>query len=137
MPTGRWTGPRRRRSSGVLHIEALTVRYGELTAVDGLSLSLQPGLTGLLGPNGAGKSSLLRTLATLQPIASGRVSWTRADRRRLELGVDDAAWRDGLGYLPQDFGLYPTLSVRESIDYFAALKGFGEPGGRRREVERQ
>jgi ABC-2 type transport system ATP-binding protein len=121
----------------VLQIESLSVRYGELTAIDGISASVRPGLTGLLGPNGAGKSTLMRTLATLQEPSSGSVRWTLADGRRLQLGTDDATWRTRLGYLPQDFGLYPTLSVRETIDHFAALKGFGDARSRRAEVDRQ
>jgi ABC-2 type transport system ATP-binding protein len=122
----------------MLQIRDLVVRYpGDLTAIDRLSLTLSNGLTGLLGPNGAGKSTLMRTLATLQAADSGQVEWTLDDGRTLQLGIDDADWRARLGYLPQDFGLYPTLTVRETVDHFASLKGFADAAARRHEVAQQ
>ncbi|MDR0346322.1 MAG: ATP-binding cassette domain-containing protein [Nocardiopsaceae bacterium] len=86
--------------------------------VDGATLRLGPGLLGLLGPNGAGKSSLMRVAATVTRPTSGQVLFE---------GVDAVACPDplrrNLGYLPQDFGVYPHLSAREFLSYLAAVKG--------------
>ena len=94
-----------------------TYRRGK-TAVDGVTTRLGPGVLGLVGPNGAGKSSLMRMLATVTRPTSGRITWNGADivRHPEEL-------RRGLGYLPQDFGIYPNLSAREFLGYLAAAKG--------------
>jgi ABC-type multidrug transport system ATPase subunit len=77
---------------------------------------------GLLGPNGAGKSTLLRVLATLQRPDAGRVEFTDASGS-FDVLADPARLRRTLGYLPQDFGLYPTLSVETVLAHFCALKG--------------
>lgn len=87
-------------------------------AVAGIDLKLGPGILGLLGPNGAGKSSLMRILATLACPSSGRVLWNGVDIAR-----QPNALRASLGYLPQDFGVYPALSAREFLAYLAAVKG--------------
>ncbi len=87
-------------------------------AVAGVDLNLGPGILGLLGPNGAGKSSLMRILATLARPTSGRILWNGVDIAR-----EPNALRVGLGYLPQDFGIYPSLSAREFLAYLAAVKG--------------
>ena len=82
------------------------------------TLELGPGVLGLLGPNGAGKSTLMRILATITRATSGTVTWNGADISRAPDGL-----RAVLGYLPQDFGVYPNLSAIEFLEYMAAIKG--------------
>ncbi len=102
-----------------LEIKELTKVYQNGTkALDGVSLSLKPGMFGLLGPNGAGKSTLMRTLATLQSPDTGSVKMGDIDVLTQPTKV-----RNQLGYLPQDFGVYPGLSAEKLLDYFAILKG--------------
>jgi ABC-type multidrug transport system ATPase subunit len=98
--------------------EVSKVYAGGKVAVDKLSLELGPGVLGLLGPNGAGKSSLMRILATITRPTSGRVTWNGHD-----IVADPEALRRTLGYLPQDFGVYPHLTAREFLGYLAAAKG--------------
>lgn len=107
----------------MLRLDALTLRYpqGPL-ALDAVTLAVPPGIFGLLGPNGAGKSTLLRVLATLQRPDAGRVTFS-VDGAAIDVLADPARLRTMLGYLPQDFGLYPTLSVAAVLDHFCALKG--------------
>jgi len=110
-----------------LQIEHLSLTYANgVHALRDVSLAVPPGLFGLLGPNGAGKSTLMRTLATLQ----------RPDRGRIHFGdidvlAEPAALRARLGYLPQDFGLYPSLTAAEILEHFAVLKGLRDPADRR------
>lgn len=87
-------------------------------ALDNLSLEIKQGMFGLLGPNGAGKSSLMRTLATLQTADEGSVYLDEID-----IFKDPMELRKVLGYLPQDFGVYPKMSAVDLLDYLAALKG--------------
>lgn len=111
-----------------LDIQHLTKRYA--TGVYGLrdfSLTLETGVLGLLGPNGAGKSTLMRILATISKPTSGRVLWNGADAR-----VSPDAVRRVLGYLPQDFGVYPNLTAVEFLDYIAAAKGMESKAARTR-----
>lgn len=82
------------------------------------SLSMRPGVWGLLGPNGAGKSTLMRILATITRPTEGQVTWNGVDIARQPDGL-----RQVLGYLPQDFGVYPNLNVVEFLEYLAAVKG--------------
>src|ERR1700712_2235475 len=96
----------------------LTKTYADKRAVDRLSLDLGPGVVGLLGPNGAGKSSLMRVLATVTRPSEGVVTWNGRD-----VAADPERLRRTLGYLPQDFGVYPHLSAREFLSYLAAAKG--------------
>ncbi|MFV2110663.1 ATP-binding cassette domain-containing protein [Micromonospora sp. LOL_015] len=86
-------------------IDGLAQGYGLSTIIDGLSATLNPGITALLGPNGAGKTTLLRTLATIMPPRNGsvRVGDVVVDRERQARAV-----RERIGYLPQDFGFDPT-----------------------------
>jgi ABC-2 type transport system ATP-binding protein len=103
----------------LLELEAVDFRYpGGHAAVQGLNLASGPGILGLLGPNGAGKSTLMRILATLARPSAGRVRWKGAD-----VAADPDAVRETLGYLPQDFGVYPALSAREFLGFLAAVKG--------------
>jgi ABC-2 type transport system ATP-binding protein len=111
-----------------LEIESLTKVYrGGVRALDGVTLSIGPGVLGLLGPNGAGKSTLMRILATITKATSGRVAWNGSD----VAGAPDAV-RSVLGYLPQDFGVYPNLTPLEFLDYVAAAKGLVRSDARRR-----
>ncbi len=102
-----------------LSIESLSKTYPNgVKALDEVNLEIKPGMFGLLGPNGAGKSSLMRTIATLQKPDSGRITFGDIDvlGRQMEL-------RKVLGYLPQEFGVYPNLSATDLLQYFAKLKG--------------
>lgn len=101
-----------------IRIDALNKSYRNVHAVRDFTLTLEPGILGLLGPNGAGKSTLMRMLATVTKPSSGTI--------RLD-GTDVVAAPDKLrrilGYLPQDFGIYPHLSATEFLEYIGALKG--------------
>ena len=90
-------------------------------ALKNVSLAIPQGMYGLLGPNGAGKSTLMRILATLQDADAGSVTLGEMDVLR-----DRDAVRRTLGYLPQEFGVYPNSSAEELLDHFALLKGIGE-----------
>lgn len=100
-----------------LVIEGLGKTYGKQTALRGVSLRSGPGMLGLVGPNGAGKTTLMRIIATLLDQSSGQASWNGHDTRK-----QGAAIRQVLGYLPQEFGLYPELSARQFLRYLAAMK---------------
>ncbi len=95
-----------------------------------LSLELAPGILGLLGPNGAGKSTLMRMLATITTPTEGTIVWNGTDIAR-----DPEALRSVLGYLPQDFGVYPNLSAQEFLEYMAAIKGVSGEKARRKIVD--
>ena len=103
-----------------LRIENLSKTYPNgVRALDNVSLTIPRGMYGLLGPNGAGKSTLMRTIATLQEPDSGQVWLGNVDVIRQKDEV-----RKVLGYLPQDFGVYPRISVQDMLDHLALLKGF-------------
>jgi ABC-2 type transport system ATP-binding protein len=110
-----------------LRIENLSKRYPNgVQALQDVSLNIPQGMFGLLGPNGAGKSTLMRTLATLQEADSGHVSLNGIDVLRQKDEV-----RRVLGYLPQEFGLYPKVSADTLLAHFAELKGIANPKERR------
>src|ERR1700756_1420642 len=110
-----------------LQIENLCKRYPNGTqALQSVSLNIPQGMFGLLGPNGAGKSTLMRTLATLQEADSGRASLGDVDVLRQKDAV-----RRMLGYLPQEFGLYPKVSAEDLLAHFALLKGITSARERR------
>ncbi len=112
----------------LLAIERVGKRYrGGNWALRDVSLRLEPGVVGLLGPNGAGKSSLMRILATVTRPTEGRVVWDGVD-----VGRSPDALRSVLGYLPQDFGVYPNLSAQEFLEYVAAAKGLAGAAARAR-----
>src|SRR5215470_15677441 len=114
-----------------LVLEQLCKDYrGKPGALRGVNLSLGPGVLGLLGPNGAGKSTLMRILATVTRASSGRVFWNSVDIAR-----EPDALRGVLGYLPQDFGVYPNLSAVEFLEYLAAVKGISAEPARKRIAE--
>ena len=102
-------------------------------ALNHVDLDIPRGMFGLLGPNGAGKSSLMRTLATLQEADSGAATLEGPDGRPVDVLRDKDAVRRQLGYLPQDFGVYPKVSAEDLLEHFAVLKGLVD-GKQRREV---
>ena len=111
-----------------LLIDSVGKQYrGNVWGLQNISLRLRPGVLGLLGPNGAGKSTLMRILATVTRPTRGRVLWNDAD----VLSSPDPL-RMVLGYLPQDFGIYPHLTAFEFLEYLAAVKGLESSSARRR-----
>jgi ABC-2 type transport system ATP-binding protein len=114
-----------------LRIENLSKRYANGTqALQDVSLTIPLGMFGLLGPNGAGKSTLMRTLATLQEADNGAATLGNIDVLKQKDEV-----RKVLGYLPQEFGVYPKVSAEDLLSHFAALKGIGNPKERREVVQ--
>jgi len=114
-----------------LRIQNLSKRYGNgVQALQDVSLNIGSGMFGLLGPNGAGKSTLMRILATLQEADSGTVFLDEIDVLN-----DHDRVRQVLGYLPQEFGLYPKVSALEMLDHFADLKGVANRSQRKALVE--
>ena len=114
-----------------LSIEGVGKRYGSGNwALKNFSLQLGPGVLGLLGPNGAGKTTLMSILATITRATAGRVSWNGTD-----LAAHPDALRSTLGYLPQDFGVYPNLNAVEFLEYLAAVKGLDAASASRRIAE--
>lgn len=105
--------------TGAIEISGLTKRYGRLTALDNVSLSIGRGeMFGLIGPDGAGKSTLYRILATLMSPDSGSASVLGLDTVR-----DYRALRRRIGYMPERFSLYPDMTVMENLRFFASLFG--------------
>jgi ABC-type multidrug transport system ATPase subunit len=114
-----------------LQIKNLDKRYSNgVHALNNISLTIPMGMFGLLGPNGAGKSSLMRTIATLQDADSGSV--TLGD---IDVLNDKEAVRKVLGYLPQEFGVYPRTSAVDLLDNLAMLKGFENKSERKQMIE--
>lgn len=115
----------------MLTIRGLTRTYPSgVRALDGVDLDIGRGMFGLLGPNGAGKSSLMRTIATLQGADAGKISFDGIDVLN-----DPDPVRRRLGYLPQDFGVYPRISAFRLLDHIAVLKGLSNGRERRETVE--
>ncbi len=115
----------------MLTIENLTHVYGNGTrALDDVSLAIPKGMFGLLGPNGAGKSTLMRSIATLQTPTSGSIRFGDID-----VVKDPEQLRRVLGYLPQDFGVYPRVSAYDMLDHMAVLKGISNGKDRKATVE--
>jgi ABC-2 type transport system ATP-binding protein len=114
-----------------LRINALSKTYANgVHALKDVSLTLNNGMFGLLGPNGAGKSSLMRTIATLQEADKGSVFLDDLDVLKSKTRV-----RQLLGYLPQEFGVYPKIPAERMLDHIARLKGVGQAGERRDAVQ--
>ncbi|MBJ6110336.1 ABC transporter ATP-binding protein [Hymenobacter sp. BT523] len=114
-----------------LSIRNVSKKYANgVQALNNVSLDIPPGMYGLLGPNGAGKSTLMRTLATLQEPDTGQVFLGDID-----VIHQKEALRQTLGYLPQEFGVYPKASAEELLDYFAVLKGITNRAERRAATE--
>ncbi|MGZ9099298.1 MAG: ABC transporter ATP-binding protein [Brevundimonas sp.] len=115
----------------MLTIENLTHVYGNgVRALDDVSLTIPKGMFGLLGPNGAGKSTLMRSIATLQTPTSGSIRFGDIDVIK-----DPEQLRRVLGYLPQDFGVYPRVSAYDMLDHMAVLKGISNGRDRKATVE--
>jgi ABC-type multidrug transport system ATPase subunit len=115
----------------MLLIENLVHVYGGGTrALDGVSMDIPAGMFGLLGPNGAGKSTLMRSIATLQTPTSGSIRFGDID-----VIAAPERLRRVLGYLPQDFGVYPRVSAYDMLDHLAVLKGIADGRARREVVE--
>ncbi len=111
-----------------LSIERLSKQYRrDFWGLREFDLEVGPGVIGLLGPNGAGKSTLMRMLATITQPSEGTIRWDGVDIVR-----SPDALRASLGYLPQDFGIYPHLTGREFLEYIAAIKGLDARFARRR-----
>ena len=110
-----------------LKIQNLSKTYANgVHALNGVSLTIPRGMFGLLGPNGAGKSTLMRTIATLQQPDSGTISFGDVDVLHEKQKV-----RETLGYLPQEFGVYPNVSAERLLEHFAILKGIADRKARR------
>jgi len=111
-----------------LVIDKVSKRYrGGNWALKGFSLELGPGVLGLLGPNGAGKTTLMSILATITRATEGKVTWNGTD-----VATNPDGLRAVLGFLPQDFGVYPNLNAVEFLEYLAAVKGLDGASARRR-----
>ena len=111
--------------TGVSHVYANGTR-----ALDDVTLSIPRGMFGLLGPNGAGKSTLMRTIATLQTPTAGTIRFGD-----LDILANPEELRRTLGYLPQDFGVYPRVTAYQMLDHMAVLKGISSKGERKAVVE--
>ncbi len=111
-----------------LNIDRITKQYGPKIAVDRISLTLRPGVTGLLGANGAGKTTLIRMLCGILRPTGGSISLDGLD-------VSTEGYRAALGYLPQDFGYYPSFTGLDFLLYMAALKGMERSHARQRSLE--
>jgi ABC-type multidrug transport system ATPase subunit len=111
----------------VIETRDLSKAYKGVQALVDFNLKLTPGILGLLGPNGAGKSTLMRMLATITTPTEGTILWNGRD-----VVKDPEALRSVLGYLPQDFGVYPNLSAQEFLEYMAAIKGMSGEKARRK-----
>ncbi|NVK58154.1 MAG: ABC transporter ATP-binding protein [Alteromonadaceae bacterium] len=115
----------------MLTINQLTKTYSNgVRALDGINLTIPKGMFGLLGPNGAGKSSLMRTIATLQSPDNGTIEFDGTD-----VIANPNELRQRLGYLPQDFGVYPRISAEKLLDHLAILKGLSNKAERKETVE--
>jgi len=111
-----------------LKITQLGKKYRrDLWGLKDFSLEVQPGVLGLLGPNGAGKSTFMRMLATITKPSAGSITWDGTD-----IAKSPDTLRAVLGYLPQDFGIYPNLNAVEFLEYMAAIKGLNASPARRR-----
>ncbi len=113
----------------MLSIQNISKSFGDVHALKDVSFDLKPGLFGLLGPNGAGKSTLMRTLATLQNPDSGQVTFQGQDI----VAAPDTVRRQ-LGYLPQDFGVYPRMSAEALLNHIGILKGLSNKKEREAQV---
>ncbi|HEX8173044.1 MAG TPA: ABC transporter ATP-binding protein [Thermoanaerobaculia bacterium] len=115
----------------MLNLENVTHVYPNGTrALDDVTLSIPRGMYGLLGPNGAGKSTLMRAIATLQTPTSGTIRFGGID-----VIAEPERLRRTLGYLPQDFGVYPRISAEDMLDHMAVLKGIASRADRKATVE--
>ena len=115
-----------------LKIRNLSKTYSNgVRALDDVTLTIPRGMFGLLGPNGAGKSTLMRTIATLQQPDSGAIELIGADDTPIDVLHDKQRVRERLGYLPQEFGVYPNVSAERLLEHFAILKGIADRKARK------
>ena len=110
-----------------LRIDHMTKQFQDKRAVNDVSLKLTPGVWGLLGANGAGKTTLMRMVAGILQPTKGEIYYDG-----IEIGALGAAWRDVFGYLPQEFGFYPEFTVKNYLEYMAALKGLTKTDTKKR-----
>ncbi|MGB5982234.1 MAG: ABC transporter ATP-binding protein [Nonlabens sp.] len=116
----------------ILSLKNVSKTYSNgVKALDDVTIDIQAGMFGLLGPNGAGKSSLMRTIATLQAPDSGTIQFNEIDVLN-----DKIEFRKNLGYLPQEFGVYPKMSAHDLLHYFASLKGISKKSDRNAIVDK-
>jgi len=101
-----------------LFVENVSKKFKDMTAVDNVSLRIMQGVWGLLGANGAGKTTLMRMIAGIMEPSSGKIYYNGIPIKELK-----ESYRNVFGYLPQDFGFYPEFSVKDYLEYVAALKG--------------
>ena len=114
-----------------LKIKQLHKTYdGEILAMDDISISIKSGMFGLLGPKGAGKSTLMRTIATLQKPDSGSIGFNNID-----VLESPKEFRSHLGYLPQEFGVYPRITAEQLLNHIATLKGINNKNERKELVD--
>lgn len=113
-----------------LGFKNVSKHYGEIFAVDDITYAMEAGVYGLLGVNGAGKTTLMKMLCTVTRPTAGEITWNGEDIFRL-----GENYRDLLGYLPQDFGYYPNLSVADYMMYIASIKGIRPIVARKRMKE--
>jgi ABC-2 type transport system ATP-binding protein len=122
-----------------LRIEHLAKTYPNgVRALHDVTLTIPRGMYGLLGPNGAGKSTLMRTIATLQEPDAGSITLgdpARGPGATIDVVREKDRVRRTLGYLPQEFGVYPSVSAERLLDHFAVLEGFTDRAARRHVVE--
>lgn len=112
--------------SATITIQGLSQYYGRKQALKDVNLTIETGMFGLLGRNGAGKTTLMKVLATLLPVTEGEVSVCRRDVRQAQ------EVRKIIGYLPQEFSMYPGMTVYEAMDYLGTLSGLGKARRRQR-----
>lgn len=114
----------------MLEIQNLSKQYANgVKALNNINLSIEKGMFGLLGPNGAGKSTLMRTIATLQLPDQGKITFDGID-----VIAEPILLKNTLGYLPQEFGVYPRISAYELLDYLAVMKGINDSKARKSQV---
>ena len=118
-----------------LQIRNLSKTYSNgVHALNDVTLTIPRGMFGLLGPNGAGKSTLMRTIATLQQPDSGTIQLTGPEGTPIDVLRDKQQVRETLGYLPQEFGVYPNVSAERLLEHFAVLKGVANRKARKEVV---
>ena len=110
-----------------LYIENVSKKFKDMMAVDDVSLRITPGVWGLLGANGAGKTTLMRMIAGIMEPTSGEIRYNGMPIKDLK-----ESYRDVFGYLPQEFGFYPEFTVKDYLEYVAALKGLSPEASKRK-----